>query len=89
MAISSRAAALLLCRSDHYSYARYGIPVAFFSTGLHPDYHSLSDEVEYIEFAKLLRVSGLIRDVVTTLADRPGRPTVDGPVPAPGAECEQ
>jgi hypothetical protein len=33
-------------RSDHYSYASKGIPVAFFTTGLHPDYHRVSDSVE-------------------------------------------
>ncbi|MGH7621263.1 MAG: M28 family peptidase, partial [Gemmatimonadaceae bacterium] len=29
----------LYCRSDHYMYARYGIPITFFTTGLHEDYH--------------------------------------------------
>ncbi len=36
------------CRSDHYMYARYGIPISYFSAGYHQDYHQLTDEVQYI-----------------------------------------
>ncbi len=43
-------------RSDHYSYAAKGIPVIFFTTGLHPDYHANTDDVSKIEFEKLTRV---------------------------------
>ncbi|MGH7532243.1 MAG: M28 family metallopeptidase, partial [Gemmatimonadales bacterium] len=34
----------IYCRSDHYSYARYGIPIIFFTTGGHSDYHQVTDE---------------------------------------------
>ncbi|HEX5580983.1 MAG TPA: M28 family peptidase, partial [Gemmatimonadaceae bacterium] len=34
----------IYCRSDHYQYARFGIPIVFFFTGLHADYHQLTDE---------------------------------------------
>ena len=61
-------------RSDHYNYAQRGVPVVFFTTGLHEDYHKVSDEVEKIDFDKLARVSTLIRDVTTALANRPTRP---------------
>ncbi|MGE5836227.1 MAG: M28 family peptidase, partial [Acidobacteriota bacterium] len=37
-------------RSDHYSYAVKGIPIAFFFTGLHVDYHQPGDQVEKIDF---------------------------------------
>jgi hypothetical protein len=47
-------------RSDHYSYAAKGIPVTFFTTGLHPDYHMNTDEVAKIEFDKLTRVTQLV-----------------------------
>jgi hypothetical protein len=50
----------LYYRSDHYSYAAKGIPVIFFTTGLHPDYHMNTDDVSKIEFDKLARISGLI-----------------------------
>ena len=46
----------LYTRSDHYSYASKGIPVIFFTTGLHPDYHANTDEVSKIEFDKMTRV---------------------------------
>ncbi len=45
------------CRSDHYMYARYGIPIAFFSTGGHRDYHQVTDEIEFLDFDKYARVT--------------------------------
>jgi Zn-dependent M28 family amino/carboxypeptidase len=47
-------------RSDHYSYAAKGIPIIFYTTGLHPDYHQVSDEVEKIQFDKLARIAQLV-----------------------------
>jgi hypothetical protein len=47
-------------RSDHYSYAAKGIPIIFYTTGLHRDYHYLTDEVSKIEFPKLARISQLM-----------------------------
>ena len=47
-------------RSDHYSYAAKGIPVAFFTTGLHPDYHRVTDTVEKITFPKMTRITQLM-----------------------------
>ena len=47
-------------RSDHYSYAAKGIPIIFFTTGLHDDYHANTDEVSKIEFAKMTRVAQLV-----------------------------
>jgi hypothetical protein len=47
-------------RSDHYSYASKGVPVIFFTTGLHRDYHYVTDEVGSIEFAKMARIAELI-----------------------------
>lgn len=47
-------------RSDHFSYAAKGIPVAFFTTGLHPDYHRVSDSVEKILFPKMARIGQLM-----------------------------
>lgn len=43
--------------SDHYPFFRKGIPVLFFFTGLHNDYHKPSDDTEFIDFDKLLKVS--------------------------------
>jgi hypothetical protein len=47
-------------RSDHYSYASKGVPVIFFTTGLHRDYHYVTDEVGRIEFGKMARIAELI-----------------------------
>jgi hypothetical protein len=61
-------------RSDHYSYATKGIPVVFFTTGLHADYHKVSDEASRIDFAKLARVATLMRDVTVAVGNRRARP---------------
>ncbi len=47
-------------RSDHYSYAAKGIPIAFFTTGLHADYHKVSDTVDKITFPKMARIAQLV-----------------------------
>jgi acetylornithine deacetylase/succinyl-diaminopimelate desuccinylase-like protein len=57
------------CRSDQWSYSRLGIPVAFFTTGSHADYHSVTDEAEYIDYAKLALVTRFVAEVTMALAD--------------------
>jgi len=66
-------------RSDHYEYAQKGIPVAFFFTGLHGDYHRPSDEVSRIDFSKLQRVARTVLATAWTLANAPSRPRLDAP----------
>ena len=46
-------------RSDHYSYAAKGVPIVFYFTGLHPDYHRPSDTVDKILFDKVQRIARL------------------------------
>jgi Zn-dependent M28 family amino/carboxypeptidase len=77
----------IYCRSDHYSYARYGIPIVFLTTGLHDQYHAPSDQQELIDPEKLARVSSLVYDITMELANLPQRPRVDQPVPPLGAPC--
>jgi Zn-dependent M28 family amino/carboxypeptidase len=77
------------CRSDHYMYARYGIPIAFFSTGGHRDYHQVTDEIEYLDFDKYARVTRLVGAVAERVADLEQRPVVDKPRPDPEAPCQQ
>ena len=67
----------IFCRSDHVSYARAGIPVAFFTSGLHADYHQPSDEMARLNFGKLAAVTRLVGDLAAALADRLERPRVD------------
>jgi Peptidase family M28 len=77
------------CRSDHAMYARFGIPVTFFSTGSHLDYHQPTDEAQYIDYEKYARVTNLIADVAMHVADLDHRVVVDKPKPDPEAPCKQ
>jgi Peptidase family M28 len=77
------------CRSDHYMYARYGIPIAFFSTGIHRDYHMVTDEPQYIDYPRMARIASFIRDVARDVADLDHRPVVDQPKMGPKGTCQQ
>ncbi|MFL5574796.1 MAG: M20/M25/M40 family metallo-hydrolase [Gemmatimonadaceae bacterium] len=79
----------IYCRSDHYSYARYGIPIVFFFTGLHGDYHQVTDEPQYIDYAHMARITGFIGDLTRRVADLDHRPVVDKPKPDPNGVCRQ
>ena len=79
----------IYCRSDHYNYARYGIPVVFLTTGLHGDYHQISDEPQYIDYPHMARVATLVRDLAERVADLDHRPVVDKPKPDPTGSCRQ
>ena len=68
-------------RSDHYNYAQQGIPIAFFFTGLHGDYHQRSDEPEFIDYPHYARITGFIRDLAVDVANGP-RPRLNGTRPA-------
>ncbi len=46
-------------RSDHFNFARKGVPVLFFFNGIHPQYHRADDEVKLIDSSKLARVAQL------------------------------
>jgi Zn-dependent M28 family amino/carboxypeptidase len=62
-------------RSDHINYARKGIPVIFFTTGPHDDYHGVGDEPQKIDYDKLARVASLMLESGLAVADRSTRPT--------------
>jgi hypothetical protein len=79
----------IYCRSDHYEYARYGIPIAFFTTGGHSDYHQVTDEPQYIDYDHMARVDRLVADVALHLANLDHRPVVDHPKPDPNGRCQQ
>jgi hypothetical protein len=69
----------LYSRSDHYNFARQCIPIAFFFTGLHGDYHQLTDEPQYIDYPHYSAVTNFVRDVVVELGQRAQRPSLDKP----------
>lgn len=71
-------------RSDHYSYAARGIPVIFFTTGLHPDYHANTDHVAKIEFGKLTRIARLLYETGGRVADLDHQPVRDHRGPRAG-----
>ena len=77
------------CRSDHYNYARRGIPIAYFSRGYHEAYHMVTDEAQYIDFEGLAQVAGFVRDVAVAIANREARLIVDKPRMNPRAPCLQ
>jgi hypothetical protein len=67
----------LYTRSDHYSYASKGVPVIFYTTGLHRDYHALTDEVDKIEFAKMARIAELVHSTAAKVANLDHPPVRD------------
>ena len=79
----------IYCRSDHYSYARYGIPITFFTTGGHADYHQLTDEPQYIEYDHMQRVASLVKSAAERIANLDHRIVVDKPKPDPKGRCVQ
>jgi hypothetical protein len=74
----------LYTRSDHYSYASKGIPVIFYTTGLHRDYHYLTDEIGKIEFPKMTRIAQLIYETGWTVANLDHFPVHDNRGPRMG-----
>ncbi len=61
-------------RSDHYSFARRGVPILFFFNGTHEDYHKPSDEPEKIDAEKAARIGRLLFYLGLEVANRPERP---------------
>jgi hypothetical protein len=79
----------IYCRSDHYSYARYGIPIVFFTTGGHADYHMLTDEPQYIDYDRMAAVDKLVFETALRVANLGHPVKVDKPKPDPKGECKQ
>lgn len=71
-------------RSDHYSYAAKGIPIVFFTTGLHPDYHVNTDSVEKINFEKMARIGQLVYETGRRVANLDHAPVRDNRGPRVG-----
>ena len=68
-------------RSDHYNFAKMGIPIAFFTVGLHPDYHQPTDTPEKIDYKEIQVVSKTVAAVGWVLATQPGRPQLKSNLP--------
>ncbi len=61
-------------RSDHYNFARKGVPILFFFNGVHPDYHQPTDSPDKIDSEKAARIMKLLFYLGQEVANAPGRP---------------
>ena len=69
-------------RSDHFNYARKGIPIIFFFDGEHEDYHRAGDSPDKIDYDKMQKVARTVYMMMWEVGTRPTRPKVDKPLPA-------
>jgi len=66
-------------RSDHYNFAKHGVPIIFYFNGVHADYHQPGDEVSKINFPLLAKRAQLVFYTGWELANRDKRPALDQP----------
>jgi len=64
-------------RSDHYNFAKHGIPSVFIFNGVHADYHKKTDTPDKIEYDALSKRAQLAFTIAWDLANRENRPVVD------------
>ncbi|WP_207534959.1 M28 family peptidase [Desertivirga arenae] len=64
-------------RSDHYNFAKHGIPIIFYFNGVHEDYHQVGDEVSKIDFPMLVKRASLVYYTAWNLVQRAKAPVVD------------
>jgi Zn-dependent M28 family amino/carboxypeptidase len=64
-------------RSDHYNFAKLGIPAVFYFSGVHKDYHKITDTVDKIQFEKMETIARLVFHTSWELANRDKRIVVD------------
>ena len=67
----------LYSRSDHFSFASKGVPVLFFTSGLHPDYHEAGDSPDLIDWDKVARYARLAFYMGMEIGNSPERPKWD------------
>ena len=59
----------LLRRSDQWPFLQRRVPALFFHTGLHPDYHTVNDRPERIDYGKMERIARLVHQLSWDLAN--------------------
>ena len=64
-------------RSDHYNFARHGIPIIFYFSGVHKDYHRPTDTPEKVMYPKLAHIARLVFYTAYDVSVRSDRPLVD------------
>lgn len=70
-------------RSDHYNFAKSGIPIAFFTIGLHVDYHRVTDSPEKIDFNEIQQVAKTVAATGWVIGNEPegGTPKLNAKLP--------
>jgi Zn-dependent M28 family amino/carboxypeptidase len=68
-------------RSDHYNYAKKGVPIIFYFDGVHEDYHQPGDSPDKIDYQKMEKVARTIYMTMWEVANKPLRPKVDKQLP--------
>jgi Zn-dependent M28 family amino/carboxypeptidase len=68
-------------RSDHFNYARKGIPIIFFFDGVHQDYHQPGDSADKIDYQKMEQITRTVYMTLWEVANRATRVKVDKPLP--------
>jgi Zn-dependent M28 family amino/carboxypeptidase len=66
----------LLRRSDSWPFLQHGVPAIWFHTGLHPDYHLVTDTPDRINYEKMERIARLVHQMSWDLAQSSSRPTL-------------
>jgi hypothetical protein len=69
----------LYFRSDHYNFAKNGVPSIFYFGGFHADYHQSTDDVDQINFEKLRQISSLVFHTAWILGNAEHRPAISKP----------
>lgn len=69
-------------RSDHYNFARKGVPILFYFSGIHPDYHRPTDTVDKINFPEMEQRARLVFYTAWEIANRADMLKRDIPLPA-------
>ena len=64
----------LMRRSDHWPFIQRGVPGVWVHTGLHPDYHTVYDRAEKINYAKMEKVARLVYQAAWDVAQAQRRP---------------
>jgi len=64
-------------RSDHYNFAKHNIPVIFYFTGVHEDYHKPTDTPDKLDYNKTEKIARLVFHTAWELANRNERIKVD------------
>jgi Zn-dependent M28 family amino/carboxypeptidase len=59
----------IFSRSDHYNFYKKDIPVLFFFTGIHPDYHTATDDEDKINYDGMMEISKVVEPIIAEFAN--------------------